>query len=260
MRVSFARRSAVTWLACLACLAVTSLAAQHEITEIEQGQKLFLANCAGCHGPEGDAIFGVDLAHNEFRHATTDADLIRIVRTGIQGTDMPPSNFSPQQAATIVAYLRSLASTPAETVPGDVARGKSVFEGKGGCVTCHRVGDSGSRTGPDLSDIGHLRRAEEIRKSLEEPGAEIQPQNRTYRVVSRDGVTVIGRLLNQDTHTIQLMDSKEQLRSFAKASLREYGLVETSPMPSYRDKLTAEEMVDLVKYLVSLRPPTKVTP
>ena len=170
MCLTTACRSVLTWLICLAGVPATSLAAQHETTEIEQGQKLFMANCAACHGTEGDAVFGVDLAHNEFRHATTDADLIRIVRTGLQGTDMPPSNFSVEQAATIVAYLRSLASTPPESVPGDVARGKNVFEGKGGCVACHRVGDNGSRIGPDLSDIGHLRRAEELRKCARRAG------------------------------------------------------------------------------------------
>jgi putative heme-binding domain-containing protein len=259
MRSTSACRLALTGLLLLACVAAASVAAQHDITEIEQGQKLFLANCAPCHGVEGDAIFGVDLAHNEFRHATTDADLIRIVRTGIQGTDMPPSNFSVEQAATIVAFLRSLASTPVASIPGDATRGRTVFESKG-CLTCHRVGNTGSRTGPDLSDVGHLRRAEELQKSIEDPSVEIQPPNRTYRVVTRDGTTITGRLLNHDTHSVQLIDSKEQLRSFAKSSLREYGLVEASPMPSYRDKLTGDEMVDLVKYLVSLRPPNKATP
>jgi putative heme-binding domain-containing protein len=259
MRLSSAGRPVLTGLLLLACVAGASLAAQHENTEIEQGQKLFLANCAPCHGVEGDAIFGVDLAHNEFRHATTDADLIRIVRTGIQGTDMPPSNFSVEQAATIVAFLRSLASTPPTSIPGDAARGRMVFESNG-CLTCHRVGDSGSRTGPDLSDIGHLRRAEELQKSIEDPGAEIQPPNRIYRVVTRDGVTITGRLLNHDTHSVQLMDSNERLRSFAKSTLREYGLVDASPMPSYRGKMTSDEIVDLVKYLVTLRPRNKATP
>lgn len=259
MRLTSVGRPVLTGLLLLACVAAASLAAQHEITEIEQGQKLFLANCAPCHGVEGDAIFGVDLAHNEFRHATTDADLIRIVRTGIQGTDMPPSNFSVEQAATIVAFLRSLASTPPTSIPGDAARGRTVFESKG-CLTCHRVGNTGSRTGPDLSDIGHLRRAEELQKSIDDPGAEIQAPNRTYRVVTRDGMTITGRLLNHDTHSVQLMDSNEHLRSFAKSNLREYGFVAASPMPSYRGKLTGDEMVDLVKYLVSLRPPNKATP
>src|SRR5262245_37718666 len=186
MLSTFAYRPVLTGLLLLACVAVAAVAAQHDITEIEQGQKLFLANCAPCHGVEGDAIFGVDLAHNEFRRAATDGDLIRIITTGIQGTDMPPSNFSVEQAATIVAFLRSLASTPPASIPGDAARGRIVFESKG-CLTCHRVGNTGSRTGPDLSDIGHLRRAEELQRSIEDPGAEVQAANRSYRVVTRDG-------------------------------------------------------------------------
>jgi putative heme-binding domain-containing protein len=237
-------------------LIIAALAAQHESTpaDIEQGARLFLANCAACHGPEGDAVFGVDLAHGEFRLASTDADLIRIIRNGIVGTDMPPGNFTDEQAGTIVAYLRSLASTSVAAVPGDADRGKAVFETKGACLTCHRVHTNGSKVGPDLSDIGQFRRAEELERSLLDPGAEIQPQNRSFRVVTRDGAIVTGRLLNHDTYTVQMIDSAEKLRSFSNASLRESGFVEQSPMPSYRGKLTPDELTDVIKYLVTLRP------
>jgi cytochrome c oxidase cbb3-type subunit III len=237
-------------------LIVAPLVAQHEPTpaDIVQGERLFLANCATCHGPEGDAVFGVDLAHGEFRQASTDADLIRIIRNGIVGTDMPPSNFSDEQAGIIVAYLRSLASTSVATVPGDPDLGKAVFEGKGACLTCHRVHTNGSKTGPDLSDIGQFRRAEELERSLLDPGAEIQPQNRSFRVVTRDGAIVTGRLLNRDSYTVQMIDSQQKLRSFLIASLRESGFVEQTPMPSYRGKLTPDELTDVVKYLVTLRP------
>jgi putative heme-binding domain-containing protein len=128
-----------------------------------------------------------------------------------------------------------------------------LFEGKGGCATCHRVAGRGSRLGPDLSDVGQIRRAADLERSLLDPGADIHPANRMFRVVSRDGTTTIGRLLNHDTFTVQLIDSREQLRLFDKSSLREYAFVNESPMPSYRDKLTAEELTDVVRYLVSLR-------
>jgi putative heme-binding domain-containing protein len=243
------------WLT-VSSLTVAPLVAQHEPTpaDVMQGERLFLANCAACHGPEGDAVFGVDLAHGEFRHASTDADLIRIIKSGIAGTDMPPSNFTDEQAGIIVGYLRSLASTSIAAVPGDADRGKAVFEGKGTCLTCHRVHTKGSKVGPDLTDIGQFRRADELERSLVDPGAEIQPQNRSFRVVTRDGATVIGRLLNHDSYTVQMIDSQEKLRSFLNASLRESGFVEQSSMPSYRGKLTPDELTDVIKYLVTLRP------
>jgi mono/diheme cytochrome c family protein len=69
----------------------------------------------------------------------------------------------------------------------------------------------------------------------------------------QDGTAVTGRLLNLDTFTIQMMDSKEQLRSFLKKNLREFGFVGKSSMPSYRNKLSGEEVADLVAYLVTLK-------
>ena len=236
-------------------LAAASAVGQHEATtgEIEDGKRLFFANCATCHGADGDAVFSVDLGHGQFRQASTDADLVRIIRNGIAGTSMPPGNYSEAQAGTIVAYLRSLASTSNAAVPGDAARGQALFEGKAACLTCHRVNGNGSRLAAELSDIGQFRRADELRQSLVDPSAEIKPPNRSFRVVTRERVTITGRLLNQDTFTVQLIDDKEQLRSFLKSGLREFAFVDASPMPSYRDKLTAEELTDVVKYLVSLK-------
>jgi putative heme-binding domain-containing protein len=115
------------------------------------------------------------------------------------------------------------------------------------------VGTSGSRVGPDLSDIGALRRTVEIERSLLEPDEEVLPQNRYYRVVTKQGETISGRLLNLDTFTVQMLDSKERLLSFSRSDLREAGFVEKSPMPSYRDKLSSPELADIVTYLATLK-------
>jgi len=93
----------------------------------------------------------------------------------------------------------------------------------------------------------------EIRTSLIEPDAEIRPENRTVRAVTREGATLTGRLLNQDTFTLQLLDAQERLLLLEKSDLREFSLLKTSPMPSYRDKLSAQELADLIGYLASLR-------
>jgi len=158
-----------------------------------------------------------------------------------------------EQAVRIVAYLRSVAASKrAASVTGDVARGKALFDGKGACTSCHRVNGIGSRVGPDLSGVGQQRRSAELEQSLVDPGAEVLPANRFYRVVSKDGSMTTGRLLNLDTFSVQMMDTKEQLRSFVKADLREHGFV-TTPMPSFKDKLTQQEMADVVSYLASLK-------
>src|SRR4029434_8388159 len=82
--------------------------------------------------------------------------MIGITRNGVPTRAMPPNPFSEPQANTIVAYVRSmLGGRGANTsliasLTGDVARGKTVFEGKGNCVSCHAVNGAGGTSGPDL--------------------------------------------------------------------------------------------------------------
>ena len=243
-------------LVCSFLLTSSVLLAQHEYaaTDIENGGRQYTNNCVYCHGPEGDQIPGINLLQGKFRRALSDDDIARIIREGIPGTGMPAQNMNEGNARTIVAYLRSAAAVPASTVAGGNAdRGKTIFEGKGGCTACHRAAGAGSRSGPDLSDIGALRRAVELEKSLIDPGAVVLPQNRIARVVTKDGTTVTGRLMNQDTFTLQLIDAQDRLRSFPLADLRQHSVVITSSMPSYIDRLNSTELADVVAYLVSLK-------
>jgi len=233
--------------------AYTALAQHETAADLLDGERAYRNTCANCHGPDGDVITGIDLGRGQFRRQMTDEDLVRIIRTGIPNTPMPASSMTVEQAQKIVAYLRSrAASTKAGTVTGDAARGRGLFEGKAGCATCHSVGGSGSGVGPELTRIGSLRGALELERSLVEPAADVQPANRFYRVVTKDGTAVTGRLLGHDTFTVQLLDTKERLRSFVKSELREHGFAD-SPMPSYRGTLTPQELADVVSYLVSLK-------
>ena len=137
--------------------------------------------------------------------------------------------------------------------PGNPSAGADIVTGKGQCLTCHRVRGAGSRLGPDLTDAGTTGRPEQLHASLVDPNAEILPENRRYRVVTRDGTTITGRILNHDTFQVLMMDTKEQLRSFDKSELREYAFVKESAMPSYREKLTPQELADVVAYLTTLK-------
>lgn len=239
-------------------LAVTAgcLFAQHSYTpiDVEDGGRLYRANCAICHGAEGNEVSGIDLGHGKFRRAKDDDDIAAIIRSGIPGTAMPPNNFSDFQALTIVAYLRSIAAATSGTVAGgDPARGKAIYEGKGGCAGCHRIRGAGSRNGPDLSDIGNRRLAGEIERALVTPDADVPEQNRHFRGVTKDGATINGTLLNEDKYSVQILDSKDRLVSVPRSSLREGAIIDKALMPSFKDKLSAKELGDLVSYLVSLK-------
>lgn len=221
---------------------------------VAEGLRLYTANCASCHGPDGESVQGVDIRSGQFRRAGNDNDLARLIVSGIPGTAMPPNNFAATQVASLIAYLRSPRTHPGRSSsPGDATRGQALFEGRGACLNCHRVKGKGSRLGPDLSEIGNVRSAADLESSILDPNAVLLPQNRFVQATTKNGVTISGRRLNEDTLRVQLIDSKEQLLSLSRADLREYVVLKTSPMPSYQSKLTPQELADVVSYLMSLK-------
>ena len=167
---------------------------------------------------------------------------------------MPPGKFSTGELAALVGYIRSMrefdAGYPAR---GNAVRGQTLFEEKGNCMSCHRVTGRGSRVAPDLSDIGAIRAPDALERSLIDPTASMLPINRYVRAVTRDGKVITGRRLNEDTYTVQLIDTQERLASLAKADLREFTVLKTSAMPSFKDKLSRAELDDLVAFLRTLK-------
>jgi len=228
--------------------------AQHATgADVFSGEQAFKNYCANCHGAAGNQIANVDLGHGNFRKPYSDEELVTIVMKGIANTPMPATpNMSKEQAVQVVAYLRSRALLKDVGAGGDAVRGKALFAGKGECFNCHRLNGQGSRLGPELGKIGLVRTSEQLATSLLDPNAEIQPNNRFYAVTTKGGEFVRGRLLNHDAFSVQLLDTKEQLRSFMKTDLKIEEFI-PSPMPSLRDKFNDQELADLVKYLVSLR-------
>jgi len=227
---------------------------QYSTANIQAGYKVYSAQCALCHANNGDGVAGISLPRQQFRRASTDGDIKNTITTGVPAAGMPPFQFQPAELDAVVAYIRSgfdLSGDPFTV--GDAARGRAVYDGKGGCAACHRVNGNGSRVGPDLSDIGVLRKASGIQRSIMEPTVGMLPINRPVRIVTRDGRTIQGRRLNEDSVSVQLIDRQERLVSLLKADIREFELGKTSEMPSFAGRLTQGEVADLLAYLLSLR-------
>ena len=159
----------------------------------------------------------------------------------------------------------------AQSAGGDPARGKAIYEGKGDCASCHRINGVGGRLGPDLSDIGVPRgggrgggkqgapapaptlNLTALETSIIEPDADVALSNRLVRVVTKDGKSVTGKLLNHDNFTVQFIDPQGKLHSYMKADLKESTVLTKGLMPSYKDRLSSQEVADLVAYLATLR-------
>ena len=249
------------------------LAAQHSYTpeQLEEGRRLYDTNCGRCHSNDGAGVTGVEL-FKQIRRANTDDDVAKLIQQGIPGTSMPPHAFATPQALAVVGYMRSMVGvTPTATrsatatgrstgLIGDPVRGKTVYDGKGACSTCHALNGVGSRTGPDLAlvarGVGGFGPPPPTQASFEvsilDPDADVAVPYRVFQLVTKQGPTVRGTLLNQDTFTIQLRDQAGELRAFQKADLTAYGF-QPSPMPSYATRLTLQEVADVAAYLLSAR-------
>jgi len=246
------------WLAVFAATPARAVAQvedhQYSSADIQTGSRLYGAQCALCHGQNGDGVAGVNLARQEFRRASSDGDIRDTITTGIAVAGMPPFLLQPAELDGLVAFIRSgfdRNATPFKV--GDAGRGKAVYDGKGACAACHRVAGKGARSAPDLSDVGAIRQPAAIQRSLLEPNRAMLPINRPVRIVTRDGRTIRGRRINEDTATVQLIDEGERLISLSKADIREFELGTASGMPSFAGKLTDEELAHLLAYLVSLK-------
>ena len=223
-------------------------------SDIQYGAQIFATQCTPCHGTSGDQIPGVNFRAGQFKRVVTDNDLRATITNGVPGTAMAPFAFGASELTGIVSYLRNMNSFDAHgLLVGNAARGQALFTGAGNCASCHAVNGKGPHVAPDLGDIGTLRTADFLHRTLLDPAGTMLPLNRPVHAVTKDGKVIDGRRLNEDTYTVQLIDEQERLVSLTKADLREYAVLKTTPMPSYKDKLSAQELADLEAYLLSLK-------
>ncbi|WP_127475416.1 c-type cytochrome [Microbacterium sulfonylureivorans] len=116
---------------------------------VEDGKKLFQANCATCHGldvqgtADGPSLYGVGELAVHFQMSTGRMPL------QMQGPQAPqkPAQFTDEQIAAVGAYIQSIAPGPTypddETLDGEgnAAEGGELF--RINCAMCHNVAGAG---------------------------------------------------------------------------------------------------------------------
>jgi alcohol dehydrogenase (cytochrome c) len=147
-------------------------------------------------------------------------------------------------------------SSQPNITPGDPAGGRALVQSSK-CLDCHRIGETGSRVGPDLSDIGSRRSPALLQRAIVAPDDEVLPESRFVRVITSEGTSVQGKLLNQDAFSIQMMTPDERLKSYAKSRLREFSIVQKGLMPSFEATLNTSQLADVVSYLSTLKGDTR---
>lgn len=222
-------------------------------SNVEAGGRLYRSHCAVCHGIEGEGGRGANLTTGLFRHGAADRDLFNTISVGIPGTEMPGIFFNGRQLWQLVAFVRSLSEgRAAGQVDGDPENGRSVYVAKG-CNGCHRIRGDGGRMGPDLSDIGAIRSLGHLQAAVLRPNEVVYPQHWMVRAKTKAGKPISGMRMNEDTFSVQLIDSAGRLVSLRKQDLAEYEVDRNSGMPAFAGQIQGSDFDDLIAYLASQR-------
>lgn len=140
-------------------------AADSPDTAVAQGQKLFLANCATCHGMNAEgrkyapSLIGVGAAAVDFQVGT---GRMPMQASGPQAPANPDLRFTEDEIKALAAYVASLAPGPAipaadavDPAKGNLAKGADIF--RTNCAMCHNFAGSGGaltrgKSAPGLMD------------------------------------------------------------------------------------------------------------
>ncbi|MDH3206001.1 MAG: c-type cytochrome [Gemmatimonadota bacterium] len=216
------------------------------------GRALFANRCAECHGADARGFSGPDLTVL-WAEGTSDERVFQTIRSGVSGSIMPSSTAPDNEIWAMVAYVKSISTVAAALdAPGDPERGQELVQAR--CTRCHYVAGGGGYLGPDLSRIGAVRTRESLMRSIREPAASIQPGYRTVTLVTPSGDRIRGVAKGEDAFSVQILDTRQQLRGYMKSDLAEVVREPVSLMPEFTSaRLPDEDLNDIVRYLGTLR-------
>jgi ubiquinol-cytochrome c reductase cytochrome c subunit len=135
--------------------------------DIDEGRKLFLANCSTCHGLDAEgrnqapSLIGVGAASVDFQVGT---GRMPLAASGPQAPEAP-RRLSDEQVAQLSAYVASLGAGPAipaeevlDPAQGNASKGAMIF--RTNCAMCHNAAGAGGaltkgKFAPNLDDVSY---------------------------------------------------------------------------------------------------------
>ena len=135
---------------------------------------------------------------------------------------------------------------------GDPEKGQLVFQNQGVCMKCHQGHSGGGDAGPPLTDIGRMRRAEELLESIMEPNAKVVDGYGSVTAFLTDGTSATGTILSEDKQTLVLKTPTGDTIKIPIQQIEERSPI-SSPMPKQVENLTPNEIRDLLAYLQDLK-------
>lgn len=130
---------------------------------------------------------------------------------------------------------------------GSAKAGAAVF--KKSCSACHRVGATGHVVGPDLTDVRNRSRLALLHEILD-PNSKVEPKFCACTIITVDGKTLSGILMNETSDTVQLRCSGGKVEQVSRDQIEEFVTSEKSLMPEgLETDVSEQKMADLLAFL-----------
>src|SRR5262249_52606499 len=134
------------------------------------------------------------------------------------------------------------------------AHGKEMFR-VGTCIGCHKFGGVGQEFGPDLTKLDAKWTAVDVLEHILEPSKKIDDKYRNWLIELKSGKTLTAMIVEETPLVVRVIENplaSTKTMELKKASIERRTPSPTSPMPrGLLDKLTREEVLDLLAYVVS---------
>jgi putative heme-binding domain-containing protein len=177
--------------------------------------------------------------------------------------DLPPEIF---ETIILPAYNTAVAATEAKKrqlgpladkviARGKAANGEKHFKaGKGTCIACHKIGDTGRAIGPDLTKIGAIRTERDLLESILFPSNTLARDYEAHIIETSDGQQTLGVIKSHTAEGLLVLDIAGQEKNIAHQTITGDTTLTTSLMPMGLDQTMPEaELLDLVAWLKSLK-------
>jgi putative heme-binding domain-containing protein len=136
----------------------------------------------------------------------------------------------------------------------DFERGKRAFAAAR-CIVCHRFGDDGGATGPDLTRAAGRFQLADLVEAIVHPSKVVSDQYRGSVVQTADGRVATGRIVSESAEAITLVTDPEDATKFVeigRSDIEEILPAAESLMPrGLLAPLGEDEVLDLIAYVLS---------
>jgi len=136
----------------------------------------------------------------------------------------------------------------------DFENGRKMF-GAAACYACHRFGNAGGMTGPDLTASGGRYNTHDLLDQIINPSKEINEQFAPVIITKNNGDVISGVIVNLAGDTVMVntdLSDPNQRENIDRKQVKSIETSKVSPMPPMLlSMLTKEEILDLLAYTLS---------